>query len=245
MKKTQQQQYTFDEFDQHISLWNIIPAGKGNSLVLLRKIVDGIQNGFSDKNPTLVIAGEGARTLGIAMANSICSEDIREISAKYLMGTKDQMEFYRESLFGTVHIISNPGQLGMNESVLWHFLRNRVYKFTSFDRKNFEYIHAHGIFILIAKDIKLIPPSLISAVDFKVIIEPYTQQELELIVHQRLKFCGIFYGDEEMVLKTIIEYGNGQLNHIIDFLKICILMVRAESREELTMKIVERASKLV
>jgi len=244
MNKTEQQIYKFEEFGQHISLWNVIPAGQGNSLVLLRKIIDGIQGNSFSQIPSLLIAGEGAEIFSRAVANSLCSSDIREIDAKYLTTNQSQIQFFRDSLFETVNIVSSVGGLGLSESVLWHLIKNRVYKFSSYDRKNFEYIHVNGMIIVCTKDIKLVPPQIIKAVDFKVIIEPYTQEQLELIVHQRLKFCGIDYGDDGEVLKTIIEYGNGQLSLIIDFLKICILMAQSESREKINLKLVQRASRL-
>ena len=86
--------------------------------------------------------------------------------------------------------------------------------------------------------------TILSAVGYKIGIEPYSQQQLELIVHQRLKFCGISYGDDEEVPKTVIKYGNGNLNLILDFLKICILMVQSENHKKLNLKLIERVSKL-
>ena len=245
MKKTQEQQYTFEEFDEHISLWNMIPAGDGSSLVLLRKILDGSQSGSFSRAPSLLIVGEGADTFAMAIGNSLCSSDIRQIEGKYLSGTKDQMSFFGDSLFDTVHIVSDPRTMSMNESVLWHMLRERRYKFSSFDGKNFEYIHVNGLLVLVAKNIKLLSPQIIKAVDFKVIIDEYTQEQLELIVHQRLRFCGIDYGEDGRVLKAVVQNGNKHLNLIIDLLKICILMVRAEHQEKLTLKLIERASKLI
>lgn len=244
MKKTkQQQQYKYEEFSKHISLWNCIPAGQGNSLVLLRKIVNGIQSGSFTRNPSIVIVGENSRELGIATANTLCSPDIREIESKYFNITKNIMDFFSDSTFETVHIITNNGTIGINESVLWSFLKKREYKFSRIDG-SWEIIYPHGTIIICAEEIKLVPPSLVRVVDFKVNIESYTQDQLELIVHQRLRFCGIDYNDDEEVLKNIIEYSQGEVWRIIDLIKICILLVQNEGRK-LTVKTVKQASKLI
>lgn len=245
MKNTKQQVYKFEEFNEHVSLWNMIPAGDGASLVLLRKILDGIQSGAFNRAPSIFIIGEGADIYALALANSLCSGNVRHIEGRYLTGTNDQVSFWGDSLFDTVHIINEPQTTGLNESVIWHILKNRVCKFRSFDRNNVQYIHVNGTIILTATDLKRIPSQLIRASNFKVIIDSYTQQQLELIVHQRLNFCGVDYGDNEDILKSIIEYGNGNLNLILDFLKVCILMIQSEGEEKLNLKLIERASKLI
>ena len=245
MKKTQQQhqQYKYEEFDEHISLWNCIPAGQGHSLVLLRKIVEGIQSGSFNRNPSIVIAGEGSRELAIATANTLCSP-AREIDAKFLYNTKNMVDFFSESLFDTVHIVENVGSIGLSESVLWNFLKSREYKFSRMDG-SWEIIHSHGTIILISEQVKSISPRILKAVDFKVTLEPYTQEQLELLVHQKVKFCSVDYGNNGEVLKTIVEYGYGKLDLINDLLKICILLAQSENRNILTLKTVKQASKLI
>jgi len=240
-----QQTYKFDEFDQHVSLWNIVPAGKGHSLVVLRKIIDSIHNGTFKKNPSVIIAGEGARTLGVALANTLCSEDIRQCDAKFLNNTRSQVEHFAASLFDTVHIISNINTIGMSEGVLWHFLRNGHYKFQSFDGSHCQYIYVHGIMCLCCRDIKSVSPSIMSVVDHKITLEPYTQDQLKLLVHQRLTFCGMNYDNDEEVLAAIVKHGCAELPGIIDLLKMCVLLVHTEGRDKLGMGVVERAAKLL
>jgi hypothetical protein len=242
MKNTKQQ-YKLEEFDKHISLWNCIPAAQGNSLTLLRKIVNGIQSGNFARNPSLIIANEGAKELAIATANSLCSSDIREIESKYLFNVKTQIDYFSDSCFDTIHIIYSVNRIGLTESVLWQFIKNRGCKFPMMDN-SVQHIHCHGVIIIVADEIKSIPLALIDAIDFKVIIEPYTQEQLELIVHQRLHFCGIDYGGDEEVLTTILEYCQGEIWRIKDLLKICVLLAQ-EADGKLNVKLIERASKLI
>ena len=52
MKEIQQQKeqsYKFEEFEQHINLFNVVPSGKGNSIMLLRNIAEMSQCSYFDK----------------------------------------------------------------------------------------------------------------------------------------------------------------------------------------------------
>ena len=63
------------------------------------------------------------------------------------------------------------------------------------------------------------------SVDFKIITDRCSQTQLELIVHQRLKFCSVDYQDNEEVLKTIVRQGVGRIDLVMEFLRICILIL--------------------
>ena len=110
---------------------------------------------------------------------------------------------------------------------------------------SWEIIHSHGTIILISEELKCISPRILKAVDFKVIMEQWTQDQLELIVHQRLKFCSVSYGDNGEVLKTIVEYGYGKLDLINDLLKVCVLLAQSEEEGKLSIRTVEKAAKLI
>ena len=63
-----------------------------------------------------------------------------------------------------------------------------------------------------------VPKYLKEKIDHIVELEDYSDQQLELIVLQRLKYCGLDY-KEEKVLKLIVEYGLENLQNIIRLLK--------------------------
>jgi hypothetical protein len=243
MKKTQEH-YTFEEYNQHSSLWNAIPAGDGNSLVYLRSIVDGIQSGILTHSPSILISGDIAEALAVATANTLCSDDIRVIDAKYLSSAKTQMDFFDDNLSVTVSIITNINKIGMAEGVLWQFLKNRRYKFKLFNEGEV-FLHLNGILILTTEGLKNVSPPIISGVDYRVLAQNYTSVQLQLLVHQRLAFCGIGYGDTGKVLEKIVEYGNYELQGTLDFLKICTLLLVAECAETLDLNLVEQAKRLV
>ncbi len=239
IQQQQMQQYKFEEFEQHVNLYNIIPAGDRKSLDLLRSITDGIQSGYFDKTPSVLIVGDGSMALAIAFANTICSDDIRQCDAKCFMGTREMIYFYGDSRFDSVHIIGNIDKMS-SDNIVWNFIKHRVYKFSlSFDGRLSEYVYLNGHLILTATDITKVSQPIVDAVDFKIILEPYTDEQLEMLVQQRLKFCGIGYDTE--VIPTILEYFYGGLKGIIDMLRICVLLVSQEGKDCLTLELVEKA----
>ena len=82
-------------------------------------------------------------------------------------------------------------------------------------------------------------------IDFIIEVEKYTEEQMKLIVLQRLKYIGIDY-DCEDVLSEIVKYGKYNLRGIISFLKICIAVKRADfGRKELRLEDVERVGRMV
>ncbi len=246
MKKIehQQEQYKFEEFEQHINLFNTVPAGNGKSIMLLKNIAEASLSDYFDKKPSILIAGEGAESLAVAFGNSILSDDIRQCDARCFMSTKELIYFYGESKFDSVHIISNIEKMS-NDNIVWNFLQHRVYRFSlSFDGQLCEYVHLNGHLILTANDVKKVSQSIIDTVGFKVVLEHYTQEQLEMIVRQRLKFCAIDYGNDDEVITTILEYACGGIARIIEILRLCVLLVQQEGKSKLTLDLVQKAVNL-
>ncbi len=244
IQQQQKEQYKFEEFEEHLNLFNIVPAGDGKSLDLLRVVTDGIQSGHFDKKPSILIAGDGSINFAIAMANTLCPQELKICDAHYLLTTKDQMDFFGETLPDTIHIIQRVEKMGINESVLWNYLKNRFYKFKlSYDCRLVEYIYLNGMIIIVAQDIQKVSQAILDSTDFKVVIEPYSQKQIEMIVRQRLKFCGIYEQNNE-VITTILEYACGGLKRIIEILRICVLLVSQEGKKCLTMELVQKAVNL-
>ena len=76
-------------------------------------------------------------------------------------------------------------------------------------------------------------------IDHIVELDEYTDQQLELVVLQRLKYCQIEY-QEEKVLWLIVEYGCKNLHKIIRLLKDAITIMLADSRTFLTTEDVKK-----
>ena len=94
-----------------------------------------------------------------------------------------------------------------------------------------------------AKDIKNVSGPILKAVDHTVEMENYKQEQLELIILQRIKYAHIDY-ENEIILKDIVLHGNKDLKQTIRFLKICIAVMQADGREKLLLSDVVKAKKL-
>ena len=244
MKKTQKPQYAFEEYEQHVSLHNIIRAGAGSSVDYLLKIVDKIQNEGFSRNPSILIVGDGAQTMGRALANTLCSEDIRHCEAKYLNTIRGQIDYVTNSLPDTVHLISNVENIGMGESMLWHYLKNRECIFSSIDGKFWEVIHIYGKIILTAKNFDKVPLPIIKGVDFTIHTEKYLRSQLRKVVSQRLAFCSVDCEEVE-VLNAIVD-GQKDVGQVINLLKNCLLVLDSEMADCcLNQEIVDQAKKLI
>ncbi len=88
-------------------------------------------------------------------------------------------------------------------------------------------------------DIADIPNFIIENIDHVVNIEEYSNQNLEMLVSQRIKYCNLEY--EEEVSKLIVESGNKQLHEIIRMLRNSITVMMANDRNTLTVEDVKQA----
>ena len=80
-----------------------------------------------------------------------------------------------------------------------------------------------------AQDISKIPKYFQESIEHIVRLEEYVEEQLKLIVLQRLKYCGIDYS-EEKVLSLLVAYGYEDLHKIIRLLKSSITVMMSENR---------------
>ena len=242
--------YEIDDFKFHSHLWNLIPSGQGKGIVLLRSIIDAIQaNNYSrpgNKLPSILIIGEeGKKLTAIAIANSLQIEDIRECKAVYLDNGISSFQHFCESTTNTAHILTDVNELKPNaESALWRYLSKRRCSYFNFLTKNIDNIlFCNGLIIMTSKDIESVSIPIIKETDYIVELEPFTTEQLKIIVHQRLKFCGIRYEGEE-VLQAIVGAEPVGLKQVMQFLKRCVIFMQAEYGDCLSLEMVEKVKRL-
>ena len=252
MKKQEQNIYEIDDFEFHCNLWNIVPGGSGKDIVLLRKIVDAMQsdNYSAPCNipPTFLItaeSGTGKKLVVNAILNSLAITDFRECHSKYFDCGIPSFEFFWDSYPTTAHIITNIEQMTEKaEATVWKYLTKRECSYYNNMNKSYDRIvHCNGLIIMTCNNLALIDDTIINATDHIIRLQPLNLDQLEAVIHQRLKFCGIEYDGEE-VLRAIIEAGNAKVDLVIKFLKVCVLTMKAELKDCLNMEIVNRAKRM-
>ena len=250
MNEKTKEKHKIDEFEQHIHLWNLVPGGSGKGIVLLRKIVDTIQNeNYSDPGnnlPSFLITGTtGKKIVARALVNSLAIEDIRVCPGKYFENGIMAYQFFWNSLVGTAHIITDIEQLQEKaESTLWKYLKNR--KCSYYNHLNRAYdniIFCNGVIVMTTSDGDLVSENILKATDNIIELEEMNLDRLEAIIHQRLVFCGVEYEGDE-VLRAIIDIGKGKIDLIILFLKKCLMYMNSEMVEFLDMGVVRKVKGL-
>jgi len=250
--KKRQEKHEIDEYEEHVHLSNILLEDK--SISLLIKIIDSIQYGNFHKplrrNPSFLLVGAegtGRELIARAIANSLALQDIRVCPSRYFDNGIYSHQFFNDSIANTAHIITDIENLhGAAEATLWKFLKNRECNYYSHaDRSYSNILYCNGWIIMTCKDTELINDALLATIDYKIRLESLNNEQLKTVVHQRLSFCGIEYTGEQ-VLQAIVNQGQSDVRKVIDFLKICVSMLKADMGENhLTIEIVERAGRLL
>jgi hypothetical protein len=242
MEKQEQKQIVgLDEFDTTVSLWQLLPAGAGRGLHRLKTIVNSIHNGQvkqSLKPLSLLIAGkQGLRTHARCVLRAWGLEHPGELPAHLLQSTADEIfNFFSPSQMADSHIISSV-------SLLYPAILKTLYEvvstgeFSKYDniRKTTEVVPVFTPIVMTTNAKDNVPTYFQQKIDHIVELEDYSEQQLQLIVLQRLKYCGLDY-DEEKVLQLIVEYGLEKLHNIIRLLKSSITVMLADSRTTLTVE---------
>ena len=118
MKKQEEQNQivSVDEFDETVSLFQLIPAGSGKGISHLKVIVDSIINspGKQPRKPlSILLTGkQGLRTHGRSFIRALGIESINESPAQLLNSSMNAMhEFFNPSLLPDSYVISNINML--------------------------------------------------------------------------------------------------------------------------------------
>ena len=251
-QKEQQQVYEIDDFQNHCNLWNIVSGGDSSGILMLRTLVDSIQATSyarpGSKMPSILIVGkEGKQLATKALINSLAIADARFCHGSYLDYGYGSCQLFDGSLINTAHIITNIEYLSRTgEAVIWRYLNNGRCNHYNFDTRKYDIVlHCNGLIILTAEDIDSapVPETIVKAVDHIITLQDYTTAQLEIVVHQQLKFCGIEY-ESEQVTKEIVGKSPQGISQVMQFLKVCVMVLRAEMAVCLTVEIVEKAKKL-
>ena len=247
MKKQDQKQIVgIDEFDRTVSLYQLIGPGAGRGKMHLKLIVDSIHN-TSEPDITkpislLIVGKQGKRTHARAFLRALGLESINEMPAQLLQSSSSAMpEFFSPFLLCDSFIISNI-------EVLYPAVLKTLYEILS-SGQHFGYDHSkrtrqvvpvpvHYPIVLTTHKEEKIPGYFLQRIDHVVKLEDYFDQQLELIVLQRIKYCNLQY--EEKILWLITEYGLKDLHKMVRILKGAITFMLSDSRQILTVDDVKK-----
>ncbi len=246
MKKQQKKQLiSIDEFDETVSLYQLIPPGAGRGLSNLKLIVNSILYN-PEKQPrkplSLLITGkQGTRTHARSFLRALGLEDIDESPAQLLNAPPNAIhEFFYPLLPCQACVISEINMLYPSIlKTLYEIITRGEYVCYNYQRKAKEIIAVYNPIVMTVPDISKIPNYFKEKIDHIVKLEEYTNQQLELIVLQRLKYAGIDY-EEEKILWLLVEYGHKDLHRIIRLLKSSITVMLADNRSVLTVDDVKK-----
>lgn len=242
MEKTKQDICDLSEFDDTVSLWQLIPAGKGKALTLLRTIVDSIHNSDNLKLPSvLIIEEEAKRTHARAFLRALGVTQIKEIHASLLDPTTGLIQFFSPDR-NAAHLIAYVELLvPAVELAICEIIKSNKYHLYNFLKEGKDTFNVPGLIVLTARNLRKVAEPIIETVNYVIHIERYTC--LDLILLQRLKYIGIDYECED-VLQEVLKVGKGQLKYMINFLQVCLAVMKADGRNKLLLKDVEKAERI-
>jgi hypothetical protein len=243
--ETQKKIFDLDEFDETISLWQLMPSGTGKAGKFLKFIVDSVLNNdpsLRTKPVSLLITGyQAKRSHGRCFLRALGIEEIQEIPSNLLQTTTAVRNFFDRPGLGKGYLISNAQMLSNAVQInLLNILTKGEFYLNTDTLKNTETFAVPSSLVLTAPDKKSVPICLAQKVEYSIEIEPYTDTQLELIVLQRLKYCGVDYQDEEL-LKYIVIAGMKNLYCTITLIKLAITIMLSDCRTTLMMSDVKRA----
>jgi hypothetical protein len=247
MKKSEENHIVdLAEFDQSISLYQMIPSGSGRGLSLLKKIVDYILTAKPERIPSVLIVGaQGIRTHARAYLRALGLEDTREIDGLLLQPCSALIDYFRNSSPDTGYVIAGSYQLDQQVQVkMIDILTNRKFNMFNFVKESKETYCVNGALVLTTRSINLSPPPMRQVYDYIVEIEPYTHDQKILLGLQRIKYCGIGYQNEQ-VLEEIVLRTTGNLRQMIQLLQIAITLISSEGRMELVIQDIRKAADLL
>jgi hypothetical protein len=234
-----------DEFDETVSLHQLLPSGTGKGLKKLKVITDSILNSKVEQSlkplSLLICGNQGVRTHARSFIRSIGLECPLEMPAQLFQSTFNEVfNFFGHDRFCDSYIISSFSLL--YPSVLktpYQIITTGEFSFNNTATKCSEIVTVYRPLVMTTHNKDKVPNYFQEKITHIVEIENYTTQQLQLIVLQRLKYANIEY-QEEKVLHLIVEHGFEHLDSMIRLLKNATTVMLAASRTTLTVGDVEK-----
>ena len=229
--------YDYDLFEAYSNLWTL-PESSCDGIELLRHIANSINNGSIADYPTLLITGQNKDFMAQALANSFFLNDIRVCKARHFDQGYSSFQFFNDSMPSTAHIIEDVQDIKPTcEAMLWKYLKlGCCCYYRGIDSS---ILYCNGMVILTADNISNIPKVIIDSVDYIARLTPHTREYLTQVIRQYLKFCGIGYTNKKVIAEFLRN--NPNIRQVIQTLKTCIVILKSQAQDNLTVSIVKKA----
>jgi hypothetical protein len=234
------------DFDHEVSLYQLIPAGTGKALCLLKRIVDYILIAKPEKIPSLLITGEqGVSTYARCFLRALGIEYIKKVDGIFIKTCSSLPLIFGNHSSDAGYILSNVHQVDRAiQSDLNDILSNRTFESYNYFNEKLEVQHVEGLLVLTANQIDQVPESIRNAIDYHVVLEPYSHEQRILLILQRFKYCGI-QCESNSVLQAIDVFGGGKIRLMVYLLQICITIIATENRTKITLQDLMKAADLI
>ena len=189
----------------------------------------------------LIVGEQATRTHARCFLRALGYDNTHELPANLVQTTSTEIySYFNPNRSCDSYIISSASLLfSSSMKTIYEIITTGKFSYQNNITKSIETGFVVKPIILTAKTKEQIPVFLREKLNYIVELGEYTQQQLQLIVLQRLKYANIDYEDEE-VLQLIVEYGVGNLHDIIRILKDAIAVMLADSRTTLTVEDVKQ-----
>ena len=242
--KKQIKQTTIDlKTFQEVSLFQMIPSGKGFGQAMLKIFVDSVHNGNGKLTSLLITGKEGLTTHASAFLRALGIDNINQIDASMLYNNHDLYVFFCAQIYQGYIITNLENVMPTSQFHLCEILKKQVFSPYNYMAKEIDIHDVPGLVIMTAKDRKKVPESVLKSIDYVVELEDYTKEQLELVILQRLKYAHIDYEDE-YILSEIVRLGEEDLEKSIQFMRYCVAVMQAEGKSRLQKEDIVRTGRL-
>jgi len=216
-----------NSFDEEVPIYKVLFQDLTTSLI--KHIIEKAYVDF--KLPSILLAGkEGKGLIAKAFSNSLCSK-FEHIQSRYLSMGGDCGTLYNNIDQETVYYISACDELsGHSLSMIFKLLTQGYVKVRSYGRDHETVMADNKLFVFSTDHTEQICPDLYKAIDYHCFLNSYSIEQMEIILEQRLKWCGV--GFEEQI-PAIIALNGKTMAGCIRLLSICFLVMRGEGRTKM------------
>ena len=238
------------EFENNISLCNIIGIGNRHAVETMKSYIDCYYNDLADgKDPQLspiLLIGNNCKTFARAISNSFANLHFKYGHGTFFnSGIQDLNSFYYHSEYGMTFYISKIDKLDLvMQHKLWRILSSRrVHIYEVENRMPIDAPLWNSLHIFSAKNIDKLTEPLLDQFPVIIYIGNLSRDEIYSALKQRVSLLGLTI-ESDSVLMSISKVSSN-INEAIELLAMSYRLMRSKNETILTTSIMNRAFRLI